>query len=55
MSKGHQKLRDIDDDTLLDMYEDARANEDEACDTIAAELSWRGIEVHPCGHAQGVT
>jgi hypothetical protein len=31
-----------------------RANEDESCDAISAELIWRGIEVHPCGHAGGV-
>ena len=42
-------LRQLDDDTLLDMYEEARANEDESCDEIARELIWRGIEVHPCG------
>ena len=49
-----QPLRRFDDDTLLDMYEDALANEDESCDAIAAELSFRGIEVQPCGHAAGV-
>ena len=44
-------LRQFDDDTLLDMYEDARASEDESCDAIAAELDWRGIVVSPCsGH-----
>lgn len=49
-----QPLRQFDDDTLLDIYEDARANEDESCDAIAAELSFRGIEVQPCGHAGGL-
>jgi len=53
MSAGTQALRQIDDDTLLDMYEDARANEEESCDAIAAELDWRGIHVQPCGHAAG--
>ena len=53
-SSDGQPLRRLDDDTLLDMYEDARANEEETCDAIAAELSFRGIEVQPCGHAVGV-
>ena len=48
------KLRTIDDDTLLEMYEQARADEDEACDAIAAELIWRGIAVQPCGHSAGL-
>ncbi|WP_404711465.1 hypothetical protein [Sphingomonas sp. MMS24-J13] len=44
------KLRVIDDDSLLEMYETARIEEDgEQCDLITAELHWRGIEVTPCG------
>lgn len=54
MDEGTPALRQFDDETLLDMYEDARASEDEMCDAIAAELIWRGIEVHPCGHAAGL-
>jgi len=54
MSEGTPSLRRFDDDTLLDLYEDARVSEDETCDAIAAELIWRGIEVQPCGHAAGV-
>ena len=43
-------LRQIDDDTLLEMYDAARVSEDvERCDAISAELHWRGIHVHPCG------
>lgn len=53
-SSDGQPLRRFDDDTLLDMYEDARANEDETCDAIARELNFRGIEVQPCGHADGL-
>ena len=52
---GNPQLRSFDDETLLDMYEDARASEDETCDAIAAELNWRGIEVHPCGHPHGLS
>ena len=54
MDEGTRSLRHIDDETLLDMYEHARAREDETCDGIAAELIWRGIEVQPCGHAAGL-
>ena len=53
MSDGTPSLRQIDDDTLLDMYEDARANEDHQCDAISAELIWRGIEVQPCAMPKG--
>jgi len=53
-SEGSPHLRTFDDDTLLDMYEHARALEDETCDAISAELIWRGIEVQPCGHAAGL-
>ena len=42
------------DDTILEMYEEARANDHESCDPIAGELDRRGIVVQPCGHAQGV-
>jgi hypothetical protein len=43
------KLRAIDDDTLLEMYDAARVGEDgEPCDLITAELHSRGIEVPPC-------
>lgn len=53
MTEGTPALRQIDDETLLDMYDHARANEDDACDAIAEELIWRGIDVHPCGgHSQ---
>lgn len=51
---GTPALRRFDDETLLDMYDEARANEDESCDAIYAELVWRGIEVQPCGHAAGI-
>jgi hypothetical protein len=51
MTEGTPSLRAIDDDTLLEMYEDARVNEDDSCDAISAELIWRGIGVHPCGHS----
>lgn len=54
MNEGRPELRKFDDDTLLDMYEDARVSEDESCDAIAAELDWRGIIVQPCGHAAGI-
>jgi len=51
MTDGTPALRGFDDDTLLDMYEDARVSEDDSCDAIAAELDWRGIVVQPCsGH-----
>jgi len=48
-----ERYRQVDSDTLLEMYETARVEEDESCDAIAAELIWRGIEVQPCGHAAG--
>jgi len=48
-----EALRQIDDATLLDLYEQARADEDAQCGPISAELIWRGIEVQPCGHAAG--
>ena len=48
-----QPYRQVDSDTLLEMYERARTEEDESCDAIAAELVWRGIEVQPCGHGAG--
>jgi len=54
LSEGSPELRNIDVDTLLEMYDEARANEDDQCDAISAELIWRGIEVQPCGHAHGV-
>lgn len=41
-------LRQIDDETLLDMYDHAHDVSDEQCDAIAAELHWRGIEVSAC-------
>ena len=44
-------LRQIDDDTLLDMYDHAHETSDEYCDAIAAELRWRGIEVPACNQA----
>jgi len=49
MTEGTPKLRLVDDDTLLDMYEFAHDVGDEHCVQIAAELNWRGIEVKPCG------
>jgi hypothetical protein len=56
--EGHDRgeaLRRFDDDTLLDMYEHAHDAGDEHCDAIAAELTWRGIVVKPCGkvHMRG--
>ena len=50
-------LRQIDDETLLDMYDYAHDVGDEQCDAIAAELHWRGIEVPACKHphANGLT
>lgn len=54
MENGSPEFRDVDLDTLLEMYDDARANEDERCDAISAELIWRGIDVQPCGHAAGI-
>ncbi len=44
-------LRQIDDETLLDMYDHAHETSDAHCYVIAAELHWRGIEVPPCNHA----
>jgi hypothetical protein len=41
-------FRNVDDDTLLDMFDHAHETGDEHCDAIAAELHWRGIEVPPC-------
>ena len=43
-------LRQIDDETLLDMYDYAHDVGDDQCDAIAAELHWRGIEVPACKH-----
>lgn len=51
---SHKPLHGIDDDTLLEMYEDARTNEHESCDAITEELNRRGIVVQPCGHAGGL-
>jgi hypothetical protein len=45
--------RKFDDDTLLDMYDHAHETSDEQCDAIAAELTWRGIVVKPCGKVHG--
>jgi hypothetical protein len=53
MTDGTPALRKFDDDTLLDMYDHAHETSDEHCDAIAAELTWRGIQVKPCGHAHG--
>jgi hypothetical protein len=44
-------LREIDDETLIDMYDHAHETSDMHCDAIAAELHWRGIEVPPCNKA----
>ena len=50
MTAPTSEIRQIDDDTLLEMYEDARVEEEIArCDAISAELEWRGIHVTPCG------
>jgi len=47
-----QRLRLIDDDTLLEMYDAARADQNaEECEAIVGELIWRGIEVRPCSSA----
>jgi len=54
-SSEAKPLQAIDDDTLLDMYDEARANEHESCDAIAEELDRRGIVVQPCGHADGIS
>lgn len=48
MNEGTPALREIDDDTLLDMYDHAHEVGDEQCSAIAAELWWRGIEVPAC-------
>jgi hypothetical protein len=45
--------RRFDDDTLLDMYDHAHEEGDAACDAIAAELTWRGIEVPACKTPHG--
>lgn len=50
MNEGTPALREIDDDTLLDMFDHAHDTGDEQCDAIAAELHWRGIEVPACKH-----
>jgi len=48
MTESTPALRDIDDDTLLDMFDHAHETSDEQCVAIAAELHWRGIEVPAC-------
>lgn len=49
MTGPASNLREIDDDTLLEMYENARVEEDVAqCDLASAELIWRGIHASPC-------
>ena len=55
MNSAGKPLGEIDDDALLEMYGDARANEHESCDPIAEELGRRGIVVQPCGHAGGIS
>lgn len=54
VTEATRYLRHVDDDTLLAMYEEARAEEHQSCDDIVNELAWRGIEVQPCGHAAGI-
>ena len=44
------RLRTIDDETLLDMFDHAHETGDEHCEAISAELQWRGIEVPACRH-----
>jgi hypothetical protein len=53
MTDGTPTLREIDDETLLDMYDHAHEASDARCDAIAAELHWRGIEVPACPAAHG--
>ena len=49
MDEAPSPLRSIDNDTLLDMYDAARAADHaDECDVISAELTWRGINVRPC-------
>ena len=53
-TRGPADLHGLPDDTLLDLYDDARAEEQhDRCDGISAELIWRGIEVTPCGWVPG--
>lgn len=49
MTDGTPRLRQADDDSLLDMY--AHYVGDEHCDALAAE---RGIEVSPCKYQHRV-
>jgi hypothetical protein len=58
VSEGAPAFRDVDDDTLLELYQEAHDRGDEVADAgeercamIAAELGWRGIVVKPCGEA----
>jgi hypothetical protein len=53
VTEGTPAFRQFDDDTLLDMYDHAHDVGDEQCDAIAAELTWRGIIVTPCGQVHG--